>query len=371
MLSPPPAELNFRREVRALLVDGATERSPRQYFMDRSGPTAELYRRLGERGWLAISWPKSAGGGGQPAGLEFALWDELAYARAARPSVAAGLIGRSIIEAGTVAQREWLLPGIAAGRIAFALGYSEPEAGSDLTALRTRAVRDGDRYVVSGEKRWTSDAHSADYLWLLTRSGELAERSHGLTLLVVPLSSPGIVVSAVETLDGHRLSEVRLSEVVVPESNRIGAEGEAWPIIQAALARERHLQVLPGRIRRDYEALDTWARRSSAYAQREVRGALARFNGWLDVVTKTAELIVREVDAGRDTTVSAARQKIVGTALMQAIARYPLEWGDESQLDSAEDFEFMWRECVMETIAGGTSEIMHGIVARRALGLHG
>jgi alkylation response protein AidB-like acyl-CoA dehydrogenase len=365
------ADAAFRGEVRALLDETADEREPRQYFMDRSGPTADLYRRLGERGWLAVSWPVWAGGKGLPARREFALWDELALAGAARPSVAAGLIARSIIGAGSAQQRAWLLPGIAAGRTGFALGYSEPEAGSDLSALRTRAVRDGARYVVSGEKRWTSDAHTADFLWLLARTGELSERSRALTLLVVPLDAAGVLVSPIQTLDGHRLNEVRLQEVEVSVANRIGVEGGAWNIIQAALARERHLQVLPGRIRRDYNQLCSWAHESGAYEGPDVRRALARFRGWLDVVAATAAVIVRNVDLDIDTTVISARQKIVGISLMQAMARFPLEWGDQSQLCAGADFEFAWRECVMESIAGGTTEMMHGILARRALGLRG
>jgi alkylation response protein AidB-like acyl-CoA dehydrogenase len=365
------SEAHLRREVRALLAESAHRREPHQYFMDRSGPTAELYRELGARGWLAISWPTRVGGGGQPAALEFALWDELAYARAARPSVAAGLIGRSIVDAGTPEQRDWLLPGIAAGQTSFALGYSEPEAGSDLTALRTRAVHDGGTYIVNGEKRWTSDAHNADYLWLLTRTGELAERSRGLTLLVVPTGHDGITLSPIQTLDGHQLNEVRLSDVRVPAGHRIGEEGGAWRIIQTALARERHLQVLPGRVRRDFEDLREWARHSGADADPQVRRQLTRLGGWVEVIAHTASAIVRDVDVGRDTAVPAARQKVLGIGVIQAISRFPLEWGDASQLLVGEPFEFMWRECVLESVAGGTSEVMKSIIARRALGMGG
>jgi 3-oxocholest-4-en-26-oyl-CoA dehydrogenase alpha subunit len=367
--SVPATESEFRAAVRELLAETAGERGEHQYFMDRSGPTAELYRALGERGWLAVSWPESAGGAGRPPQFEFAMWDELAYARAARPSIAVGLIGRSIIDAGTEAQRARLLPGIAAGQLSFSLGYSEPEAGSDLTGLRTRAVRDGDQYVVTGEKRWTSDAHHADYLWLLCRSGTLEQRSQGLTLLVVDTRSPGITVNPIPTLDGHNLNEVRLDEVVVPVENRIGEEGEAWTMIQEALARERHLQILPGRVRRDYEQLCEWAASTGFDQDRGVRARLAAIGGWLDVISTTAGLIVDDVAAGRDTAVMAARQKVVGTALMQEIGRLPLEVGDARQLVEGEPFEFMWRESILETVGGGTTEIMLSILSRRALGL--
>jgi 3-oxocholest-4-en-26-oyl-CoA dehydrogenase alpha subunit len=365
----PSSEADFRSAVREVLGKTALGRDAHQYFMDRSGNTAELYRQLGERGWLSVSWPTEAGGAGMPAAFEFAMWDELAYARAARPSIAAGLIGKSIIDAGTPEQRRRLLPGIAAGRSSFALGYSEPEAGSDLTGLRTRAERDGDRYIVTGEKRWTSDAHHADFLWLLCRTGELAHRSRGLTLLVVDASSRGIEINPIPMLDGHNLNEVRLDGVAVPMENRIGAEGEAWTIIQGALARERHLQILPGRIRRDAEDLCAWARDSGHLGHGGVRDRIAAILGNLDVVTVTARRIVDAVDAGDDNSVMAARQKVVGNALMQEIARLPLEFGDARQLCIGEPFEFAWRECILETIGGGTTEIMLSIIARRALHL--
>lgn len=365
----PASEADFRAAVREVLAQTAAGRGEHQYFMDRSGGTADLYRELGTRGWLSVSWPIEAGGAGQPAGFEFAMWDELAHARAAKPSIAVGFIGRSIIDAGTAEQCERLLPGIAAGHTSFALGYSEPEAGSDLTGLRTRAVRDGDYYVVTGEKRWTSDAHNADFLWLLCRTGELAQRSRGLTLLVVDTSSAGIEINPIPVLDGHSLNEVRLDGVVVPAENRIGTEGDAWSVIQAALARERHLQIMPGRLRRDVEDLCSWARDSGYLGDQGVRERIASILGLLDVVTVTAGRIVEAVEAGHDTSVMAARQKVVGTALMQEIARLPLELGDVRQLRVGEPFEFAWRECIHETIAGGTTEIMLGMIARRALRL--
>jgi len=365
---PATAE-DFRGEVAAFLSETAEHRDPWQYFRDRSGATADLYRDLGQRGWLSVSWPVSDGGGGRSADFEFALWDEMAYARAARPPISGGLVARSIIDHASAVQKAWLLPGIADGSVSFALGYSEPEAGSDLTGLRSRAVRDGDAYVVTGEKRWTSDAHHADFLWLLCRTGTTESRARGLSLLVVPMSSAGIEVFPIETLDGHRLNEVRLTDVVVPAENRIGEEGGAWTIIHAALARERHLQVLPGRLRRDFEELCSWAARSGHSGRGDVQRRLSFLAACTDAIAATARSILGRIMLDQDTSLIAARQKIVGTWLIQQIARLPLEVGDARQLVVGEPFEFMWRECVLETIAGGTSEIMAGLVARRALGL--
>ena len=365
----PGTEQEFRREVQAYLAETSDGRNPWQYFRDRTGPTADLYRQLGNRGWISVSWPVSDGGAGRAADFEYALWDEMAYARAARPPIAAGMVARSIIEHGSQRQKDWLLPGIAEGSLSFALGYSEPEAGSDLTGLKTRARREDGCYIVTGEKRWTSDAHHAQFLWLLCRTGTIKSRSRGLTLLVVPMSSPGIEVFPIETLDGHRLNEVRLTDVIVPIENRIGEEGEAWAIIQAALTRERHLQLLPGRLRRDMDELNDWAAKSGYGDREDVKVRLSVLASWVDAVAATADAIVACTIANQDAGLLAARQKIVGTWLVQAISRLPFDVGDTRQLVIGEPFEFMWRESILESIAGGTSQVMAGMVARRALGL--
>lgn len=293
---------------------------------------------------------------------ELLLWDEMAYARAARPPVGAGMVARSIIEWGNPDQHARFLPGIAEGTEAYALGYSEPEAGSDLTNLRTRAVRDGDNYLVTGEKRWTSDAHTADWLWLLCRTGEPGGRSKGLTLLIVDLTSPGISISPIMTLDGHRLNEVRLDNVVVPVANRIGDEGRAWSMIRIALARERHLQVMPGRLERDLETLaDVLSVDGLVANAREEYAALAS-----RVMAVRAAVFCAVRKSGRDEIepAVAARIKVVGTTLMQEIARFGVRVGGRSTLKYGTDLEFLWRESIMETIAGGTTETMLGIVAR-------
>jgi alkylation response protein AidB-like acyl-CoA dehydrogenase len=365
----PETEDEFRRVVAAFLEATSRDRDPWQYFHDRSGATADLYREIGRRGWLSISWPIEEGGSGRSPFFEFVLWDEMAYARAARPPIAAGFIARSIIEHGSQRQKASLLPGIADGSLSFALGYSEPEAGSDLTSLRTRAYLDGDHYVVTGEKRWTSDAHHADFLWLICRTGTSESRARGLTLLVVPMSSPGIEVYPIETLDGHQLNEVHLTEVLVPAENRIGDEGDGWKIVQGALARERHLQLMPGRLRRDFEELADWARAGGFDTKDYVTTRMTILNAWVDAVASTAQTIVGQTAANADTAVTAARQKIVGSWLIQEIARLPMEVGDARQLVVGQPFEFMWRESFLETIAGGTAEVMAGMVARRALGL--
>ena len=358
-------ERAFRAEVAGFLAGSAPDRDRFQLFKGRAGPVLDLYRAMGERGWLSLSWPEEAGGGGLPVIYEFLLWDEMAYARAARTPIGAGLVARSIVEWGTKAQKDRFLPGIRSGESGFSLGYSEPEAGSDLTSLRTRARRDGDVYVVSGEKRWTSDAENAQWLWLLCRTGAQEQRSEGLTLLVMDMHSPGVTITPISTLDGHRLSEVRLDAVAVPADHRIGPEGGAWALIRLALARERHLQVLPGRVERDLEMLiDVFSRVGMDDTRRD---ALSQLTARALAVRSAVLQALRQADYAEIPPVVAACNKVIGTELMQDIARTAVRLGDRDSICVGEDSEFLWRESIMETIAGGTTEMMLGVIARHGL----
>lgn len=360
----------FRAEVRALLGEIGDGLDPRQFFHGRGGPTRALYRELGRRGWLSLGWPGEDGAAPETLAHEFALWDELAYARAARPDLAAGIVAKTLVVHGTADQKARFLPGIALGDISFALGYSEPEASSDLRGVRTRAVRDGGVYRVTGEKRWTSDAHHSDYLWLLCRADGVADGDPH-TLLVLDLRAVGVDIRPIETIDGHRLNEVFLDDVVVPVTDRVGEEGQAWRLIREALAVERHLMVLPGRVRRDLESLVGWAREQDVLDDPLLRDRIEQLAVDVQAVeVLAAEALARTLE-GADCTAEAARVKLVGSRATQEIARAALELGYLEATRREDDLAFLWRESMMETLAGGTSEIMRGVLARAEFGLGG
>jgi 3-oxocholest-4-en-26-oyl-CoA dehydrogenase alpha subunit len=364
-----PQEVAFRDQVRAYLESTAADRDPLQFFKERGDATKGIYRDLGERGWLSQCWPVAHGGQGRSPVYEFLLWDELAYARAARVAMGPGVVAKTLIRHGTQDQRHRFLGGIRTSELTFALGYSEPEAGSDLGSVRTRARRDGELYRVTGEKRWTSDAHACSHLWLLARTGSLEDRARGLSLFIVPLDTPGIEVRPIPLIDGHRINEVRLDEVEVPVENRVGEENAAWPIMREVLAMERHLQVLPGRIRRDYEDLLAWARTTGAHKDAEVARRLVDVGvGLLEIEALTIPL-VHQVETGHESELQAAEAKLLGTMLLQRIARLPSELGYEDAVLRGSIFEFLWREVIHETVSGGSIEVMRGLIARRALGL--
>jgi alkylation response protein AidB-like acyl-CoA dehydrogenase len=359
----------FRREVAEFLA--AREQVDGFFFHegDHASKKRKLYEELGERGWLSLAWPVEVGGKGLPPMYEFILWNEMAYARAARPPLGPGIVAKTIIAYGTDEQRERFLPGLRAGTTYFSLGYSEPEAGSDLGGLRTRAERHGDVYVLSGEKRWTSAAHRADFLWVLCRTGEPQSHSKGLTILIVDARSPGVTISPIPSIDGERFNEVRFDAVEVPVANRIGDENGAWSIITESLATERHVQFSPKRVQRDFEVLLELVAGTGRQDDPIVRETLADLAVQVAEVEVLSMLMLGAIQRGDAGVVEAACNKLAGSEVAQHIARAAVELCGADALIGGTMSEFLWRQTICETIGGGTSEVMRGVVARVGLGL--
>jgi alkylation response protein AidB-like acyl-CoA dehydrogenase len=363
-------EERFRAEVVAFLAD---YRDLDAFFLQghRWPRVRAFFTALAERGWLSLGWPVAAGGSGKPLTWEYILWDEVAYARAARTPLASGIVAKTIARYGDAAQRERWLPPIQRGESHFSLAYSEPEAGSDLAAVRCRAERRGGEYVVTGQKCWQSYAQDMDSFWTLVRTGSQESRARGLTLLIIEKQSAGVSVNPLPTLDGDQLNEVFFDGVRVPADQRIGPENGAWAIMAEALADERHIQFPPGRVRRDLEEVIAWARAQGLTRDARVRATLA------DLAVRTAEVEaagLRVLDAmlrGAGGAVEAAANKVIHTVVCQEIARAALDFGGPAALVAGERVELLWRQSLWETIGGGTSEVMRSVVARQALGLGG
>jgi alkylation response protein AidB-like acyl-CoA dehydrogenase len=364
-----PEEEAFRRDVRAFLAEWS-DLDAYLCHGPRWPRVAALFRALGERGWLSLAWPKAHGGLGLPASFEYILWDEAAFARAARSPLLT-IVARTLLRAGTDAQRAQWLPRIRAGAAHFALGYSEPEAGSDLAGLRTRAVPRGEVYVVSGEKCWQSYAGHVEHLWLLARTGEPGSRGAGLSLFIVDRESPGLTVTPLPTLDGDALFACRFEEVEVPAERRVGPEHGAWQLMADALADERHIQFPAGRLKRDLLEVEAFLRGCGRDREPEVRRGLAE----LSVAVLEAEALALRVleltEAGRSAVVEAAANKVFHTELCQEVAARAFEWGGPESLVAGARVQQLWLQSLWETIGGGTSEVMRGVVARQGLGLGG
>jgi len=359
----------FRTEVRAFLDDYKDTHGFFHHEGDHHAATIKLYRALGARNWLALAWPKEVGGEGKHPLYEFVLWNEMARRRAARPPLGSGIVAKTIIAAGTDEQKERFLPALRTAQIAFSLGYSEPEAGSDLASVRTKAVRDGDNYILTGEKRWTSGGHRADYLWVLCRTGTQEDRGRGLTILIVDRRSPGITISPIPATGGERFNEIFFDDVVVPVANRVGEENGGWGLISVALATERHVQFSPARVSQDFEDLLAWLTERGLTDDPLVRRRLSETAVIVAEVEAHALAMLEAVQDGRDAVVEAAANKLAGSEAAQAIARVAGDLGVPESIVAGSQIEFLWRQSISETIGGGTSEIMRGVIAGQGLKL--
>lgn len=364
-----PNLIAFQAEVQTFLEDFRDTDGFFHHEGDHHDATQRLYRALGERNWLALAWPTTVGGQGRHPLYEYVLWNEMARARAARPPLGSGIVAKTIIAAGTNDQKQRFLPGLRTADISFALGYSEPEAGSDLTGLRTRAVLDGDEYVVSGEKRWTSGGHRADYIWLLCRTGAPDSRAKGLTILMVDRTSPGITIGGITSVSGERFNEVFFDDVRVPVVNRVGEENKGWALITESLATERHVQFSPARVEQDFDDLVRWL------AERELTDDPIVRHKLTDVAVRVAEVealalaMCEAVQDGKNPVVEAAANKLAGSEACQEVARVAGELGMPESLFVGSTIEYIWRQSICETIGGGTSEIMRSVIAGQGLGL--
>ncbi len=236
-----PEQQALRAELRAyygeLLTDDVRAR------VGDAGEGGDLWRqvvrRIGKDGWLGIGWPTEYGGQGRPATDQYIFFDETRRAGAPFPFVTVNTVGPTIMRHGTEEQKAFFLPGILSGDINFAIGYTEPEAGTDLASLRTRAVRDGDEYVVSGAKVFTSGADMADYIWLAVRTDPEAPKHEGITILCVPTDRLGFSWSPIVTVGDASTTATYYSDVRVPLANRVGEENGGWRMITTQLNHER------------------------------------------------------------------------------------------------------------------------------------
>lgn len=328
-----------------------------------------FYRALAERNWLALGWPTAHGGLGRSALQEFLLWNEIAFEQIARPPQGVGVVAKTIMRHGDETQKALWLERIRRHDATFALAYSEPEAGSDLASLRCRAELVGDHYRITGGKCWNSKAHHADYLWLLCRTGEPASRGKGLSLIIVDAQLPGVRIDPIRLMDGNDFTQITFDDVDVPVQCRIGAENAAWSMMAASLADERHVHFGPGRVRRDFLTVQKWAAANGLDADAAVR---ARFADLLIDVMEAEALSLRVLEAtlaGAAVSWEAAAAKVAHTRTAQAIARLALDCGCYDAVLVDGGVEMLWRQTMTETIGGGTSEIMQGIIARQRLRL--
>ena len=363
-------QLAFQAEVQEFLQD--YKHLDGFYCQGHRWPQVRaLFSAMGEKNWLALNWPKAFGGMAKGPVYEFILWNEVAYARAARNPLGAGIVAQTLIRHGTPQQQENWLARIRVGEIHFSLCYSEPEAGSDLAGLRLRADKNpkGKYYQLNGQKCWQSYAQNMDFLWVLARTGTQQSRGRGLSLFICDRIAAGVTVSGLPTLDGDQLNEVYFDQVEVPQEHRVGEENGAWPLIGEALADERHIQFPPGRVRRDLEEMVAWLNDNGLSNEPVIRQRIAELTAQVMETQMMGLKVLEAMSNGKDATVDAAMNKIIHTVTCQEIVRTVLDFGGPEALVNGAGPELIWRQSLTETIGGGTSEIMRSVVSRQLLGL--
>jgi len=387
-----PEEAAFRQEVREFIAREAPKLE-QGAGMDVSGyaqvfvQSQGWFKKLGEKGWIAPAWPKEYGGAGMTVMQQFIFNEEMAEARAPRPLhliIGVGMAGPTLIVHGTEEQKKYYLPRILSGEDIWCQGFSEPEAGSDLASLRTRAVKDGDDYIINGQKIWTSVAHLSKWMLLLARTDPDAPKHRGITYFILDMRSPGVEVRPlVNMAGGHEFNEVFFDNVSVPKTNIIGEENRGWYAAMSTLDFERSAIGSAIGLRQTVEDIIRYAREHA-----EDGSSMLRLNPMLryELVDRLLETevgrmlsyrVVSLQSKGLIPNYEAAVVKLYNMELDQRIARTGMNvLGPYGQLDRGSKWtplkgrlKHMYLRSVGSTIETGTSEIQRNIIATRGLGL--
>jgi alkylation response protein AidB-like acyl-CoA dehydrogenase len=390
-----PVGERFRCEVREFLAAQAGDGGQFAGGQFEEGP---LVRAMGELGWFGLGWPAADGGRDASLAEQAALFEEVTYARAPATSRLSSvmMLGNAIVRHGTDAQRAAFLPLIRSGELRYCLGYSEPEAGSDLASLRTRAERDGDGWVINGQKLWTTGAHVATHVWLATRTDPDATPRHaGITVFLIPMDTPGITVRQHQALSGEVSCSVFYDDVRVPDSARVGEVNDGWKVITEALAGERVVMggVAAGLLRQLDDLLAVVRADPAAHLGPRGSAARARLSELAAALQANRALVMAALGAsaapaGPPAGASAARAGAAGGAARLAAPMAAVFGGElaeifgEALLDilgpaaalsgpgapGGGAFEYELRLSIMYVVGGGTNDIQRGIIAR-GLGL--
>ncbi|HEX2315575.1 MAG TPA: acyl-CoA dehydrogenase family protein [Thermomonospora sp.] len=379
----------FRAEVREWLAANLTGEFAAARGLGGPGREHEGHeirlaweRRLGEAGWTCLGWPVEHGGRGATLEQQVVFFEE--YARADAPHrvghIGEGLVGPTLIDVGTEEQRRRFLPPIRRGEELWCQGYSEPEAGSDLANVRTRAERSGDAWVIHGQKVWTSLAHVADWCFVLCRTEPGSTRHHGLSYLLVPLRQPGVEVRPIVQATGtSEFNEVFFDGARTALGNVVGAPGDGWRVAMATLGYERGVSTLGQQVmfRRELEAVIAVARETGAARDPALRDRLARSWIELEIMRWTALRTLRSLAAGRPgPEVSIAKlcwsewhRRLGELAVDVHGAAGMLAGSGPPESGEPTDAQRLFLFSRADTIYGGSNEIQRNIIAERVLGL--
>ncbi len=379
----PPEVQEFRAEVRSFLDEHVTEQ-----VIERAHETGTihdwgLHEQMAEQGWLSAGWPTEYGGQGRSPLEMNALTEEMYLSGAPVDGLGvAAIVAHTLLIDGTDWQKQTIIPGILSGQVMCCLGYSEPDAGSDVAACATRAVRDGDQWVVNGQKMFTTLAHEAHYVFLLTRTNTEVAKHKGLTMFVVPMDTPGIEITPVHTLGGERTNITFYTDVHVDDRYRVGDVDSGWKVMMTALVYERNSAWYGECVRLLDHAVE-WARTTcDEHGRRKiddplVRERLARAAIGNEVSNLHGWRAAWLASEGKMPGVEGTMAKLATTEHYQRSASDLLDMlGAEGLRQHGEPgapadgwIEQTYRHCQVTTIYGGTSEVCRGVIAERGVGL--
>ena len=350
-----------------------------------TGPVMRsVVKQMGADGWLGQGWPKEYGGHGRTAIEQFIFFDESMRAGAPVPMLTINTVGPQIMMNGTQEQKDFFLPKILAGEIHFCIGYSEPQAGTDLASLTTRADLDGDEYVINGQKLWTSLAGDADYCWLAVRTDPDAPKHAGLSIIIVDLkNTPGIRIDPLELLSEHDINAVFFDDVRVPAKNIIAAPGKGWKLITGQLNHERVTICSPGMLEGAYLNTLQWAKDTKLADGRRVIDQdwvqlnLARVHAGMEFLRLINWKVAWSATQDRMDPADASTTKIFGTEYYLDALRLLMEvTGQRGYLKRGTPeavvnghLETLYRGLLILTFGGGTNEIQRDLVGLFGLGL--
>ncbi len=363
-----PEVFDLTRENMAQIVDTPKRR--------------QFMRQVGERGWLGITWPKEWGGQDSDGVYEYLLNEALARRGGPQIGKGVGIIGKTILRHGSEKLKQEFLPKILRNEVEFAVGYSEPDAGSDAASMKLKATRDGDGWRLNGQKTWTTSAHFAEWYWVGART-DPESKHQGITLFLVPLDHPGITINPIWTMGDERTNDVFFDDVWVSDDYVVGEVNRGFQYISEALDLERFTMFTFSPIQQRLDLLCEYVRTSSVdaaplkddavvrqrVAQLVTQGEVARVLG--------LRFVAASMKGGAPPTTQASEYKLYATELSKRLANASMDIaGPGSQLRvGTEDApmkgraESTYRYTVIDTIGGGTSEVQKNIISRRKLGL--
>ncbi|WP_244928793.1 acyl-CoA dehydrogenase family protein [Nocardioides sp. W7] len=379
-LRETPAQLQLRKELRTYFAGLLPEDERREVGEAGAGGDRfrEVVKMLGRDGWLGVGWPKEYGGQGRSIEEQYVFFDEIQRAGLPFPFVTVNTVGPTLMEYGTEEQKQAYLPGILAGDIIFAIGYTEPEAGTDLASLRTRAVRDGDDFVVDGSKIFTTGGNTAHYVWLAVRTDPDAPKHKGISILIVPCDDPGYTWSPIQAVGGMMVTATYYSNIRVPAGSVVGEVDGGWRLLTAQLNHERvGLAALGGRMTQLWEHTLAWAKETGVIEQPWVQQELARSYAKLEAMRLMNWKMTAAVGDGTLTGVTAGAAKTYGTethidvqrSLSQVLgAAGRIRTGSAGAV-LAGQVEQLSRQGIVNTFGGGVNDVLRDMVATQGLGL--